>query len=186
VGDRINAGPLMMRQAMAAAAGVMTGILVAVPAGLPQIATAQLAFLSGLMAVVAVTDILTFRVPDVLVVATALSGIGFAFGAGDASAIVGAILRMALIGIAIMILREAYYRWRGFDGLGLGDVKLIASAGAWIDTAGIVHAVLLAALAALAVVAMIAAVRGWNGMTRLPFAAFLAPSITMTWLVAAL
>lgn len=184
MGDRIDAGPLMLRQAAAAVAGLLVAIFVAVLSGLSPIAAVQFALLASLMAVVALTDVLTFRVPDVLVVATTVFGLGFAFAAGDTSALSAAILRIALVSVALLALREAYFRWRGLDGLGLGDIKLIAAAGAWIDLAGIVNAVLIAALGALAAAGFVAAVRGWDGTRRLPFAAFLAPSIVMAWLVA--
>lgn len=184
MGDRIDAGPLMRRQAGAAFAGLLLGLSIAILADLDLIAAAQLALLASLMAVIAVTDFLTYRVPDALVVATAVCGLGFVLGTGDASAFLAVILRMALVGLVLLALREAYFRWRGFDGLGFGDIKLLAAAGAWIDLAGIANAVLIAALAALVAAGLIAASRGWDGMRRLPFAAFLAPSIVAAWLAA--
>lgn len=183
MGDRIDAGPLMRKQAVAAIAGALLGTSIAVLANLDPIAMAQLALLAGLMAAIAVTDILTYRVPDSLVVATAVCGLGFALAADDASALIAMILRIALVSLALLALREAYFRWRGLDGLGLGDIKLIAAAGAWIDLAGIVNAVLVAALGALAAAGLVATAQGWDGTRRLPFAAFLAPSIVTAWLI---
>ncbi|MBL0936438.1 MAG: prepilin peptidase [Rhizobiaceae bacterium] len=172
----------MQRQAGAAFAGLLLAVLIAILADIPPAAIGQLALLTSLMAAIAVTDFLTYRVPDWLVVATAVCGLGFVLAAGGASALLAAILRMALVGLVLFALREAYFRWRGFDGLGLGDIKLLAAAGAWIDLVGIANAVLIAALAALVAAGLIAAFRGWDGMRRLPFAAFLAPSIVAAWL----
>ena len=42
-----------------------------------------------------------------------------------------------------------YRRWRGRDGLGLGDVKLAAVAGAWLGFVTIFAVIELAALSAL-------------------------------------
>ena len=75
---------------------------------------------------------------------------------------------------------------RGVEGLGLGDVKLAAVAGVWLDWADLPAAVELAAVAALATVLY----RRWRGedlgmQARLPFGAFLAPAIWLCWLVAA-
>jgi len=174
----------MRRQAMAAVTGVVFAVAVAFLAGLSSIATAQLAVLAGLMAMVAVTDYLTFRVPDWLVLAAAASGMGFGFALGGMAFVTEAILRTVFVGVTLLALREVYFRWRGFDGLGLGDVKLIAASGAWIDLAAIANAVLIAALGALAVAGLVAASRGWDGARRLPFATFLAPSIVAAWLLA--
>jgi len=184
VGDRIDPGSLKRRQAMAAVAGVLFAVFVAFLAGLSAVATAQFAVLSSLMATVAVTDYFIFRVPDWLVLAIVASGLGFGFALGDGSFLVEAILRIVLVGLTLLALREVYFRWRGFDGLGLGDVKLIAAGAAWIELVGIAHAVLIAALAALAVAGLVAALRGWDGERRLPFATFLAPSIAAAWLTA--
>lgn len=184
MGDRIDPGPLIWRQAVAGLAGCLAAIVAAVLAGLSPLAAAQLCLLASLMAPIAVTDYFTYRVPDGLVLATIASGFGFGFAEGGWMFLLEAALRMALIGVALLALREIYFRWRGFDGLGLGDVKLIAAAGAWIDLVGLVNAILFAALAALATAGLIASLRGWDGAGRLPFATFLAPSIVVTWLLA--
>ena len=43
---------------------------------------------------------------------------------------------------------------RGFDGLGMGDVKLTAAAGAWVGLEGLAYVVLLASLAGIASLAI--------------------------------
>ncbi|MEZ5823307.1 MAG: A24 family peptidase [Geminicoccaceae bacterium] len=62
---------------------------------------------------------------------------------------------MALLGAAIgsgglFAVREAYRRLRGREGLGLGDVKLMGAAGAWLGPEPLVHVLLIGALAGLA------------------------------------
>ncbi|MGI9410098.1 MAG: prepilin peptidase, partial [Hyphomicrobiaceae bacterium] len=70
----------------------------------------------------------------------------------------------------------------------LGDVKLAAVAGAWTGLAGTSTVLLLACAAALTFVG-IAALIGKRQLTRqtpLPFGAFLAPAIWLTWALAQL
>ncbi len=77
-----------------------------------------------------------------------------------------------------------YRRWRGRDGLGLGDVKLAAVCGAWLDFTTVVVVIELAALSAIGVYAANAAWRRrpLKGTAFLPFGLFLAPSIWIGWL----
>ena len=53
---------------------------------------------------------------------------------------------------AFFIIAWAYRRWRGRDGLGAGDAKLLAALGAWVGATGLPSVVLLGSLMALAVV----------------------------------
>jgi leader peptidase (prepilin peptidase)/N-methyltransferase len=102
--------------------------------------------------------------------------------------VVWAALRAAAIAVPFLALMIGYRRWRGRDGLGLGDIKLAAVAGAWLGWATIFAVIELAALSALG--AYLA-----NGYLRkrplkatefLPFGLFLAPAIWIGWLIEAL
>lgn len=86
-------------------------------------------------------------------------------------------------GASLWLLREAYFRVRGREGLGLGDVKLASAAGAWTGWHHLSHVLLLAAVLALGLVIALALVRreGLSGSERIPFGAFLAPSIWIVW-----
>ena len=46
----------------------------------------------------------------------------------------GRALAFRAIGVAVplLLLMIGYRRWRGRDGLGLGDIKLAGVAGAWL------------------------------------------------------
>ena len=81
----------------------------------------------------------------------------------------------------LALLRAGYAQVRRQEGLGLGDVKLAAAVGAWLPLDAIPLCFALAASAAL-VSALIAQWRGHivERATRLPFGAFLCPSL---WLV---
>src|SRR5580692_6369145 len=111
------------------------------------------AALALLMLAIAVSDIRHFIVPD------ALSATAFALGlmsaalfddAPLAEAILICLLRAAAAALPLLALMLLYEWWRGRPGLGLGDVKLAAVAGVWLDWFTIVAVIEVAALAALA------------------------------------
>lgn len=74
-------------------------------------------------------------------------------------------------------------RFRGWDGLGLGDVNLAIAADACSGTQGALNVILLASLAALAVITLQSSTTGRlvKSDTRLPFASILAPAIWLVW-----
>lgn len=75
----------------------------------------------------------------------------------------------------------AYARLRGRDGLGLGDAKLLAAAGAWVSWAGLPSVVLLAGIGGLAL-ALAGAVRQGAPAADAPIA--FGPWLALgTWLV---
>jgi leader peptidase (prepilin peptidase)/N-methyltransferase len=97
------------------------------------------------------------------------------------------VIGAGLGGAVFWLVREAYFRWRGREGLGLGDVKLASAGGAWIGWEDLLGAVLLAATAALGLAAALAVLRreSLSGVDRIPFGTFLAPSIWIVWWVRA-
>ena len=87
--------------------------------------------------------------------------------------------RSSLIGILagggiLFAIAEAYYRWRGVEGLGMGDVKMLAMIGAVLGWPLMLLTLVFASFAgSLVGVGMIASGRG--GMqAALPFGTFLA------------
>ena len=88
------------------------------------------------------------------------------------------------IALPLWALMTAYRKVRGRDGLGLGDVKLVAVAGAWLDwmtVAGVVEGAALSALAVYLLRGLIARRPRRAGIV-MPFGAFLAPAIWIGWL----
>ena len=83
------------------------------------------------LAAIAVIDFRTFRVPDTLSLPLIIAGLTLAVFVPQISTtdyFIGAVVAFALFaGIG-----ESYFRLRGIDGLGLGDAKLFAAAGAWL------------------------------------------------------
>ena len=90
-----------------------------------------------------------------------------------------------MLAATFLALRILYRRLRGRDGLGLGDVKLAAVAGVWLDWSDLPVAVDLAALSALAA-ALFSRLRGghFDPKAKLPFGAFFAPAIWLCWFLA--
>jgi leader peptidase (prepilin peptidase)/N-methyltransferase len=80
----------------------------------------------------------------------------------------------------------AYRAWRGRDGLGGGDAKLLAAAGAWLGWQALPAVVLEASLAGIAA-ALVARVLGRRivATTVLPFGPFIAAAIWLVWLYGA-
>ena len=90
----------------------------------------------------------------------------------------------ASVGWALFVgIDWIYRRLRGRSGLGLGDAKLLAGAGAWVGLVGLPSVVLLASITALGWAAA-AALRG--GRLRpgkvVPFGPFIALGFWIVWL----
>jgi len=143
--------------------------------------------LALLMLAIALSDIRHFIVPDALSGSAFVLGLIFAGLFDDAplaEAILTCLLRAAAAALPLLALMLLYEWWRGRHGLGLGDVKLAAVAGAWLDWFTIVAVIEVAALAALAAYAVWRYVlhRPIAATTPLPFGLFLAPAIWAGWL----
>jgi len=87
---------------------------------------------------------------------------------------VASLLGIALGGGVLLAIMEAYARARGFEGLGMGDVKMLAMIGAFLGWQLMLLTLVLGSLAgSLIGVGLMASRRG--GMkTALPFGTFLA------------
>ncbi len=156
--------------------------------------------LALLMLAIAVSDLRHFIVPDALTGPAFLLGL-IAAGLFDdaawgqavwgqavwAQAVLLSLLRAAATALPFLALMLAYEWWRGRPGLGLGDVKLAAVAGVWLDWLTIIGVIEAAALSALAtyMVWRYLLRRPIAATTPLPFGLFLAPAIWCGWLAAA-
>jgi leader peptidase (prepilin peptidase) / N-methyltransferase len=142
--------------------------------------------LAIVMIAIAAIDAQRFVIPDKLVLAALIGGLvdaSFPQPYQVAAGAVNAALRGFTLAFLFLIARYLYRRVRGRDGIGLGDVKLAAAAGVWLDWVGIAVAIDLAALSALAAV-LIQVLRGQH-VTRtsmIPFGLFFAPAIWVAWL----
>jgi leader peptidase (prepilin peptidase) / N-methyltransferase len=111
------------------------------------------ALLTLFLGAIAVIDLRSFRIPDVLSLPLIASGLalsmwlpGMAFWPHLAGAMAGFVI-FATIG-------TWYHRRTGTDGLGLGDAKLFAAAGAWLGWQALPIVLLIAALGGIAFAVM--------------------------------
>jgi leader peptidase (prepilin peptidase) / N-methyltransferase len=146
--------------------------------------------LAVLMVAIAAIDARRFIIPDELTAAALALGLAYA-AVEDADiwaqALAWAVLRGAVPALAFLGVRAAYRRWRGREGIGLGDVKLAGVAGVWLDWPTIPIAIEIAALAALGAYMILHLYlrRNVRRTTRLPFGLFLAPAIWIAWILQA-
>ena len=125
----------------------------------------------------AAIDLRTMMLPDILTVPVLVLGL---FVAGTDGRLAESLIGAALGFGVFALIATMYRRWRGHDGLGLGDAKLLGAAGAWVGWAGLPSIVLIASLAAL-VVAMPMALRvaGRGAQREIAFGPYLAGA---TWI----
>lgn len=162
-----------------AAALIGGGAAVPVAAPLDVVASAVLA---GIMAVIALTDMRQFRVPDFWNALAAAMGLVVLGLGGGLTAVGLGLLNTLICGGALFLLREGFFRLRGVEGLGFGDVKLAATGGLWLGWQLFAVAVLLAAFGALVWVASATMRQGaWQRQQKIALAAFLAPAIWLVW-----
>ena len=146
------------------------------------------ALLAICMVLIAAVDARYLIIPDALTVSALMVGLLSAALAADgigAAALLLPAARGAAFALTLLAVRVLYRRFRGREGLGLGDVKLAFVAGVWLDALTIPLTLELAALSALA--AYLGGQFG-NGnrdilTMRLPFGLFFAPSIWFGWLL---
>jgi leader peptidase (prepilin peptidase)/N-methyltransferase len=143
------------------------------------------------MLAIAAIDAQRFTIPDALSLPAIPAGLlasGYLLDpAGSLLVSPDHVIGAGVGGAVFWLVRETYFRWRGREGLGLGDAKLASAGGAWIGWEHLFGAVLLAATVALGLAAALAILRreSLSGADRIPFGTFLAPSIWIVWLVRA-
>ena len=122
------------------------------------------------------TDLREQRLPDRLTLPLVAMGLGLS--AWRVEGVPFAQLIGASGGFLLFwALGEAHFRLRGAEGLGLGDAKLIAAAGAWLGWRDLPLLVLIAALGALAAVAV-----GRLPKREIAFGPWLAMAFMLLWL----
>ena len=175
-------------EAVAAAATALAGLGACLALGLEWPPALAGACLAAAMIVIALIDRRSFLVPDWLSLPAIPLGIIAAGSAVDIRADVlvppGRVAGAAVGALSLFLLAHAYRRLRGREGLGLGDVKLAAVAGAWVGVAALPDVLLVAcagALIALALERIRDSGRELRATTALPFGAFLAPAIWIVW-----
>lgn len=105
-----------------------------------------------------------------------LADVGYLFAgsrpAPFAVSVTESVLAAVVFGGALYVLGEAFYRLRGVDGLGLGDVKLVAMLGAFQGTSETLLILLAGCLLAILGGAVAVLVRGASWRTPLPLGSY--------------
>lgn len=184
------AAPIPPRLVQAEVVGLGMGLGAAILAPTPLAALMGALFLWCLLAL-ALADLRFFRLPDALTGALVVIGLGLML-AGDGTGwpelparLVASIIGAAAGGGSFLALRLGYRALAGREGMGLGDVKLMAGIGAGLGAAALPVVALLAGVSALLVAALRAWRRGRNlrRAGRVPFGAFLAMAAAAVWLL---
>ena len=103
---------------------------------------------------------------------------------GGAMAGIEALGGAAAVGAIFWLLRRLYFVVRKIQGIGLGDVKLLAAATTWIGVSGIPMMLLIATLTALAAIGGLQLPgQDMTRQTSLPFGPFLAIGLLATFAV---
>lgn len=181
-------GPLLGRGALAGTivfAVATTGVSLSL---MPPVAALATGLLALLMALITLIDLKHFIIPDALsfpaVPLGAVANIAVFHGddwlAGLTESALGAVLAAG----SFFLLRALWFRLRGIEALGLGDVKLAAVAGAWLGPALLPSVCFAAALVGLAAATILAL---WPGRRvsltdQMPFGSFIAPAILLFWI----
>lgn len=127
-------------------------------------------------------DVLWLLLPDALTLPLVLAGLGVA-GVTAPDTVFWHALGAACGYLGLRAVAVTYRALRGREGMGAGDAKLLAAAGAWLGLAALPWVVLFAAVGGLVVAGGAAlAGRPMQATTALPFGAFLAASFWVLWL----
>jgi leader peptidase (prepilin peptidase)/N-methyltransferase len=140
--------------------------------------------LGWFLVALAAFDLSVRRLPDILTLPLLVLGLGATTLLNEDLLIdhmIGVVAGFAILfGIAFV-----YRQLRNREGLGLGDAKLFAAAGAWLGWRGLAPALLIGTLTALLAIVIARAVgRTVDATSRVPLGAFLALGIWIIWLYA--
>jgi leader peptidase (prepilin peptidase)/N-methyltransferase len=139
-------------------------------------------FLGAVLVALVVVDLRRQLLPDALTLPLLPLGLLEAWLADDPLAAVAGVV---FGGGLLWLVRLLYRRLRGREGLGFGDVKLMAAGGAWVGVGGVGPVLLVAATATLAAVGMAHLLgRGPGLTTRIAFGPGLALGIFAVALLA--
>lgn len=140
----------------------------------PQWALAN-AVLGWVLLALAWIDAGHFRLPDVLTLPLVVVGL-VATWLLEPWALTGHAIGAMAGYLLFRLLAAAYRHWRGHDGLGTGDAKLLSAGGAWVGLGALPMVVSLAAVAGIGWILL----RGGDRHRAIPFGPFLALGI---WLL---
>lgn len=130
------------------------------------------------------SDLVSYRLPDILTLPLLVGGL-IMIAVLMPAAMLDHALAAAVAYLGFRLIDEVYLRLRGQSGLGQGDAKLVAAAGAWLGLAALPYLILLAAVVALTVLlGLRLGGVAIHARSRLPFGPFLSLATWLLWLYA--
>jgi len=173
-------------------APVFAFVLAAGAAGLllPSIDAVFGTVLAAVTLFIAAVDLDRFEIPDLGNLFLLVLGLAWTLEVSEFSmeAFAQGLLRSLVAGGVMLTVHYVYRIARGFDGLGLGDVKLAGAGAPWLWWSHLAVTLLIAVGAAIAVLVGRSVVSGQrvDAHAAVPLGAFLAPAIWITWFAQAL
>jgi len=163
--------PIPWRYPLLEASSCAWAVLLALRFG-PTLPWLMLMAVGGVFLVASFIDLEIFILPDILTYPGAVLGIAtgiFGLGLTVEQSLLGAAFGAGLF----WLLRFVHMRSRGVEGLGLGDVKLMAMIGGLVGWMGLPPAILFGAGSALVLAPVFRLGRTQEGPMRIPFGPFL-------------
>ena len=149
---------------------------------IPSAVGALTAVLAGILVALTVTDLRRLILPDTLTGLLAAAGVVATVILGTSSLTINSAAGV-VAGILLLGLNAAYRRLRGRDGLGGGDVKLVAATALWLGPWGLPTLLLWAcATAMIEVLVRLVQSGRLTADSRIPFGPHLAYGTWLVWL----
>ncbi|MDF0541541.1 A24 family peptidase [Sphingobium sp. H39-3-25] len=165
-----------MEMAMAAIGAAALGMA-------PDVGGLGWALLGWLLLTLAVLDWRHFWLPDALTMPLAFLGFTIGMWATDVM-LMDRVIGAAVGYGALLAISFGYRAWRGREGLGLGDAKLLGALGAWMGWQALPFILLVASFTALIMV-LLGRLRGAviSADSRVPLGTFLCLGALPGWLL---
>lgn len=151
-------------------------VITAFPASLPTpLFVGATIVLFVMLLAISLIDIKSLRIPDKLSLPLIAIGLALAVLNSRTAALDHAIGAAAAF-LLFAGLGEVFFRMRGIDGLGLGDAKLFAAAGAWLGWQNLPLVLLLASVGGL-----IQALLWQKPQAQMAFGPWIALAMGLVW-----
>lgn len=131
----------------------------------------ELAFVAAMVALIFI-DYDHQILPDVITLSGLVAGLVLAWPR-ETMSVVDALKGVALGGGSLFLVSEVYFRLKKVEGMGFGDVKMMAMIGAFVGWKGVLLTLFLGSLVGSIVGVAVIAMSGGDMKTKLPFGTFL-------------
>jgi leader peptidase (prepilin peptidase)/N-methyltransferase len=129
-------------------------------------------FMAGLI-ISTFVDIEHWIIPDLVTLPGILVGLASSFVLPDHS-IIDSLLGLTFGGGSLLLIGTIYSKWKGVEGIGGGDVKLLAMIGAFLGLSGVIVTLVVSSLLGSIYGIALVAIKGGGSKTAVQFGPFLA------------